>query len=103
MFKVMSMPKKGKVIVQHKVRDFNFWKPFFTGDDNRQRDAGFVRWHITRDIDDPNNVIIVLECNDVEKAKKIYSDPALKPLVKKAGVLGETTFFFVEDVETREL
>jgi hypothetical protein len=97
------MSKKGWVIVQHRVRDFDYWKPFFVSDENRQRDAQFVRWHITRDIGDPNNIVIVFECNDLENAKKIYSDPALKPLVEKAGVVGDSSFFFVEDVETREL
>jgi hypothetical protein len=33
---------KGRVIVRHKVRDFDAWKPFFIGDAKRQHDAGVV-------------------------------------------------------------
>lgn len=98
-----KLRKKGKVIVQHRVRDFDFWKPFFVGDKARQRKAGFTRWHLMRNIDDPKDIIIVFECGDLEKAKRVYSDPAVATIVKKAGVIGKTMFLMAEDIEVRDL
>ena len=75
---------KGKVIVRHKVR----------------RNAGFTRWHLTRNKHDKNELVIIFECEDLDKAKPIFSDPALAELMKKAGVLDQPTVFFLEDTET---
>lgn len=97
------MPRKGVVIVEHRVKDFDYWKPFFTKDSERQRKAGFTKWTIGRSIDDPLDVIVVAECNDLDKAKEIYSDPEVGEIVKKAGVVGKTTFLLVEEVESRDL
>jgi hypothetical protein len=97
------LPRKGVVIVEHRVKDFDHWKPFFTNDAERQRKAEFTKWMIGRSIDDPDDVIVVAECNDLDKAKEVYSDPEVGEIVKKAGVVGKTTFLLVEEVESRNL
>lgn len=94
---------KGKVIVRHKVRDLGAWKPFFVGDAKRQRDAGFTGWHLTRNKYDMNELVIIFECADLDKAKPMFSDPSLAELMKKAGVLDQPTVFFLEEIETRTL
>lgn len=94
---------KGKVVVRHKVQDFNAWKPFFIGDSKRQRDAGFTRYHITRNLNDKNEVVVIFECENLEKAKPLLTDPSLAELMKKAGVIDQPTFYVVEDVENNAL
>ena len=97
------MPRRGKVIVQHRVKDVEFWKPFFTEDGARQKRAGFTRWHLMRNIHDANDLIIVFDCKDLDKAEKVYSDPKVSEIIKKAGVVGATKFILAEEVESREL
>jgi hypothetical protein len=97
------LPRKGVVLVEHRVKDFDHWKPFFTRDAKRQRKAGFTRWTIGRSIDDPDDVVVVAECTDLDKAKEVYSDPEVGEIVKKAGVVGKMTFLLIEEVESREL
>ena len=94
---------KGKVIVRHKVRDLAAWKPFFVGDAKRQRDAGFTSWHLTRNKNDVNELVIIFECTDLDKAKPMFSDPSLAELMNKAGVLDRPTVFFLEEIETSAL
>ena len=94
---------RGKVIVRHKVRDYVAWKPYFLGDSKRQRDASFTRWQLTRSSHDKNELVIVFECADLDKAKTVMSDPSLAELMKKAGVLDQPTIYFLEDVETGSL
>ena len=86
---------KGLVVIRHKVKDFNAWKPFFLGDTKR-RDAGFTRWQITRNTNDKNELVIVFECENLDKAKPLISDPALAEVMKKAGVVDQPTIFLLE-------
>jgi hypothetical protein len=94
---------KGKIIVRHKVKDFDTWKPYFVGDAKRQRDATATRWHLARNQQDKNELFIIFECQDIDKAKSVFSDPALADLMKKAGVMDQPTLFFVEDIESSAL
>jgi len=87
---------KGTVIVRHKVKDFNVWKPYFLGDSKRQRDAGFTRWQIMRNVNDKNEAIIIFESNDLDKAKPLLSDASLAELMKKAGVVDQPTIFVLQ-------
>jgi hypothetical protein len=102
---------KGKIIVRNKVRDFRKDPPF-PREDKRHRDAGHYElmrvtgWQITRNTQESNEVVIIFECEDLDKAKSMMSDPALAPaqeLMKKAGVLDEPTVFFLEVNETNTL
>jgi uncharacterized protein (DUF1330 family) len=97
------MPRKGFVIVEHRVKDFDHWRPYFVEDAKRQRKAGFTKWTIGRNIDNPDDVIVVAECTDLEKAKEVYSDPEVGRIVKEAGVVGKTTFLLIEVTESRKL
>ena len=94
---------KGKVIIRHKVKDFNSWKSFFVGDAQRQRDAGFTHWTLTRNKHDQNEVIVIFECADLDKARQLTSDPSLAELMKKAGVVDQPTFFFLEEIENKPI
>ena len=94
---------KGKVIVRHKVRDFNAWKPIFTGDTKRQRDAGFTSWRVTRNKNDMNEVVVIFECEDLDKAGRIMSDPSLAELMKNAGVVDQPTVFMLVETESGTL
>jgi len=94
---------KGKVIIRHKVRDLDAWKPFFLGDAKRQRDAGFLSWQLTRNKNDTNELVIIFECADLDKAKPMFSDPNLAEVMNKAGVLDQPTIYFVEEIDTGTL
>jgi len=99
---VLSLTK-GKVIVRHKVRDFDAWKPLFYADSKRQRDAACTRWNLTRNKHDRNELVIVFECEDLDKAKTVFSDPSLAELMKRAGVVDQPSIFFLEEVEACDL
>jgi len=94
---------KGKIIVRHKVRDFEAWKPFFIGDTKRQRDASFTSWRVMRNTNDMNEVVIIFECEDLDKAKPMFSDPGLAEVMKKAGVIDQPTVFMLVEAESGTL
>lgn len=90
---------KGRVIVRHKVRDFEAWKPFFYSDAKRQQDAGCTHWYLTRNKLDKDELVVIFDCKDLDKAKTVFSDPSLTNLMKRAGVSDQPTIFFLEEVE----
>jgi len=93
----------GKVIVRHKVQDFDKWKPIFLDDVKRQREHGFTSWRIMRNKNDMNEVVVIFESNDVDKAKPMFSDPSLAELMKKAGVIDQPTIFMLVEAASGNL
>ena len=77
------------VNVRHTVADYEKWRLFFNEDDARRRTAGATgTTQIYRDADDANIVTTLIEWNNAENALKFMSDPALREVMQKAGVVG---------------
>ena len=75
--------------VRHTVADYEKWRSFFNEDDARRRTAGATGTNqIYRDADDANIVTTIIEWDSAENALKFMSDPALREVMQKAGVVG---------------
>jgi len=79
------------VLVNHKVKDFNAWKPYFDADQERRSAAGLKDVYVTRKADDPNDVFMVFETEDADNAMKMMEDPNLKDVMDQAGVINRPT------------
>ena len=75
------------VIAHHRVKDFSAWKPFYDADISRRKNAGIHDWKVTTKKDDPNDVYMIWEVDDPEKLQGMFSDPELKAIIDKAGVI----------------
>ncbi len=84
------------ILVNHKVKDFNAWKPFFEGDEGEQVKNGIVVNKLFRSVEDPNDVHILFEFSDAVNVQKFFMDPRLKTLMQKAGVLNEPIVHILE-------
>jgi hypothetical protein len=58
---------------------------------------------LCKNIDDPKDLIIIFDCKDLDKAREVYSDPAVGKIIEKAGVVGDTKFLLVEELESQNL
>jgi hypothetical protein len=75
--------------VRHTAADYETWRSFFDKDEARRRAAGATGANqIFHDVDDPNTVTVILEWDNLEKARKFMDDPALREAMQKAGVIG---------------
>ena len=75
--------------VRHTVADYEKWRSFFDEDGARRRTAGATGTNqIYRDADDANVVTTIIEWDNAENALKFMSDPALREVMQKAGVVG---------------
>jgi len=76
------------VVVTHKVADYAKWQTAYDGHDSARLASGLHSYVIGRGLEDSNMVLIALKVDDTAKAKAFEKSPALKEVMKKAGVLG---------------
>jgi heme-degrading monooxygenase HmoA len=90
------------IIVQHRVRDFDAWKPVFDEHGDVRRRYGATGHEIYRGIEDPNEVTIVNHFASKEQAETFAADPSLKEAMARAGVISEPRMTWAEETETVE-
>jgi quinol monooxygenase YgiN len=90
-----------KVIVQHHVADYDRWLPVFNEHEAVRRQNGATGHSISRDVADPNTIIIVNEFATVEGARAFSQDPSLPAAMARGGVEGPPHVWIVEESEAR--
>lgn len=86
------------IYVNHKVKDFNTWKPFFDKDITEQKKSGITLSKVFCSAGDRNDIHILFETSDLEKAKQFFGNPRLKDLMHTAGVISEPDVRILEQV-----
>jgi len=90
-----------KMIVRHRVANFENWKKVFDDMGATRAKHGWLGHEVLRDAQDPNLVTIVNHVKDVASAKAYGGSPDLKAGMEKAGVISAPDVTFLEEVETR--
>jgi hypothetical protein len=84
------------IVLNHRVQDFKTWKTFYDADSQRRTQAGLKELFVATRADDPNEVQIVFETNDVSKAQQMMENPDLHEYMEKAGVVRIPTVTVLE-------
>lgn len=87
------------VLVRHKVEDYAKWKPEFDEDGDSRKASGFKGGYIYRNVDDHNELVILLEIDDLEKARQYVQSEEVRQKIKRSGVLGKADVIFLDEVE----
>jgi heme-degrading monooxygenase HmoA len=90
------------IIVQHKVLDFDSWKPVFDEHGDVRRRHGATGHEIYRAVDDSNDITIVNHFQSKEGAEAFSADPSLKEAMARGGVISEPRITYAEETETAE-
>lgn len=88
------------VLVKHKVKDYDKWKSIFDGNSDLRKAGGEKGSRLFRQVDKPNDLVIIIEWDTIENAKKFYESEDLKKVMKDAGVMMKPYIYFIEEVET---
>jgi hypothetical protein len=90
--------KMPHILIRHKVADFQKWKPFYDAHRPVREKAGLKQIHLGRNVANPNEVVILFEGADLERAKAFAGSDDLKRTMQEAGVLGppDVTFLTAE-------
>jgi len=85
------------LIVRHKVKDYATWRKTYDGDVSRRSAAGLAPGRVTRSVDDPNEIVLLFEAADIEKAKALGASPGLREAMMAAGVTDKPDMYLVND------
>jgi hypothetical protein len=83
------------LLVRHEVADFEAWKAVFDSHAEAQHEAGLRVTRVLRNIDNPNDVFLLFEVDDLEKARGFVSSPAVPEAQRDSGVIGEPEIVFL--------
>ena len=87
------------VLVRHKVNDYGKWKPVFDEHAAEREPAGCKGGYVLRSIEDPREVIILLEWDNLQRARDFVSSDNLRKAMEKSGVTEKPDVFFLELVD----
>ena len=81
--------------VRHKVADFSDWKRVFDSHSAAQQAAGLRVECVLRNMDDPNEVFLFLEVEDLENAHAFVSSPDAREGKQQSGVVDDPDVYFL--------
>jgi hypothetical protein len=88
------------VLIRHKVTDYNRWKQTFDSHLNTRKHAGETGCRIFHTVDDPREVVLFLDWEGIEQARKFMNSDDLRKAMQQAGVEGAPDVRYIEDVRT---
>jgi hypothetical protein len=83
------------MLVRHKVRDFAAWKAVFDSHATAQQQAGLHVKQLLHNVDNPNELFLLFEAEDLERAKGFVSSPQVPDARAASGVLEEPDLYFL--------
>ncbi len=84
------------LLIRHKVRDFATWKAGYDGHQPKRNEAGLTEKYLLRSSDDANNVVILFEAQDLERAKTFAASADLREKMEEVGVIDKPDIYFLE-------
>lgn len=86
------------LLVRHKVADFPQWKKVFDSHKEAQGKAGLKLKQIFRSLADSNEVFLLFEVSDLEKAKAFLYSPEVPKAKEESGVIDQPDIYFLGQV-----
>jgi len=87
------------MLVRHKVQDYSTWKPIFDEHRLTRQAAGSLGGRLFRSADDRNELVMLLEWDDMEKAREFAQSDDLRTTMARAGVADRPDVYFLIEVE----
>jgi heme-degrading monooxygenase HmoA len=74
------------VMIRQTVADYAQWKQGFDNHASAREEAGSRGGHVFRSLDDPNQVVILMRWDSIERARSFYESATLRQVRAAAGV-----------------
>lgn len=91
------------VTIRHNVADYQKWKTVYDEGKSMIKSNGGKRQTLYKNVDNPNELIVVTEVESLDSARKLVQSDDLKNAMHNAGVVGAPTITFLEQVEDTSL
>ena len=87
------------LLIRHKVKDYAAWKATFDAFVETRRTGGEKSWQIWHPHDDPNNLVVLFEWDNLGNARAFMTNPDLKRTMEEAGVVEPPEAYFLEEYD----
>jgi len=87
------------VIITHPIAEMAHWQKVFNEHTPAHDKAGLKLVGIYKGVENPNEITIIFEEDDIEMAKAFLNDPVTAENMKKAGVTGKPEIRYMHKVE----
>ncbi len=84
------------IFLQHRVADYDTWRPYYESDTKRREAAGLSELGVFRKTGDENLVLLVWGADSLDGFKAMLSSEGLKAKMREAGVVGEPAVWIGE-------
>ncbi len=85
------------LLIRHKVADYAAWKPGFDEHDATRRAYGCRGGRLFRNAADLNETLILLDWDDLDRARLFAQSDDLREALTRAGVADEADLWFLEE------
>ncbi len=91
------------VIASYRISDLQTFRNEFDSAQEMLQTSGFRKTYLNRDVEDPDHLVVVHECEDLDKARAYYHSQEFKDCLGRAGVIEGPHLTYIEELaRTRE-
>ena len=83
------------ILIRHKVRDFKTWKAGYDAHQPKRIEAGLTEKYLLRGADDANEVVVLFEAQDLNRAKEFVASADLREKMQEVGVIDKPDIYFL--------
>ena len=87
------------LVIQHKVHDYDAWKPVFDEQEQVRRVHGCIGHHVVRDSDEPTDLTVLLRFPSREAAEDYLAEPSMETAMRRGGVESALRITWVQEPE----
>ena len=90
------------IFAKHKVKDYSKWKPEFDEYSSIRKNTGSKGGMFFRNLDDPNEVVILFDWDNPENARKLIESKELKEKnreLEEAGIISDMELLILDKIE----
>ena len=87
------------LLVRHKVQDYAKWKPGFDEHGAVRKASSSKGGLLFRNADDPNELVILLEFEDLDRAREFARSDDLRDKMRQVGVVDQPYIYFLEEAD----
>lgn len=86
----------GFMLIRHKVKNFTTWKEGYDGHAPKRADAGLTEKYLLRGTHAPNEVVILFEAGDIDRAQAFAASADLRETMQGLGVIDTPDIYFLD-------
>ena len=81
------------------IQDYDKWKAVFDEYENTRKEMGSKGASVLRNKKVRDQVVVILEWEDMESAKKFVESEDLNLIMEKSGVIGLPAIYYLEEMD----